>query len=87
MKVSKRRGETISSALAIGIPKNQDSSGMIFEASLTGTKEVAEDLAKQMLIEALKTRNIMDYDVVSTSSEVTIVRGIGCTVSLAIMLP
>jgi len=55
---SQKPGETIASAVAIGIPESDDSFGVIMEHSDTCSQEKIEEYIKNMVIEGFKTRKI-----------------------------
>jgi arginine decarboxylase len=71
-KVSQLPGEIISAAIAVAIPKDSTKPGVIMEYSASSHKEEAEEIVKNMAIEAMKSRNeeIKEIKVKSTSHKV-----------------
>ena len=65
-------GEQISSAVAVGIPKNANDIGVIMEYSGKVTKEEAENTARSMTIEAMNNHNIQIDEVISTASSAVV---------------
>lgn len=87
MVTSGEVGETIAAALAVGIPQDRNRNGVIFEASVVGSKQTAEDQACRMVEEALLARRNGPFEIMSVSAEVVINDRIGCAVSAALLLP
>lgn len=59
------REELISSAVAVGIPKNKNEIGVIMEYSCLGNKEESVSIAKKLVAEALLRRGINDFDIIA----------------------
>ena len=57
----------VSSAIAVGIPVNPMDVGVIMETSGLQEKDIIEDYAREMVIRAMKKRNIQIEKVMSTS--------------------
>ena len=84
---SDKIGETISVAISIGIPKNSKKNGVIFEANKIGKKEEAEEFVDNMAKEALTSRGIDSFQILTIGSELTIRKELGCVVCAAVLLP
>lgn len=80
-------GQTVSSAIAVGLPRDRTKTGVIFEAGLIGYCEAAEESARQMAQEALRARGVREFEIKMVSSELTIAEKTGCVVSVAVLLP
>lgn len=59
------REELISSAVAVGIPKNKNEIGVIMEYSCLGNKEDSVSIARKLVAEALLRRGINDFDIIA----------------------
>lgn len=68
-KTTKRKGELISSAVAVGIPNDPASIGVIMEYSGVCTKDEALQMVENMVRDAMNTRNKTIKKVLSTSVE------------------
>lgn len=68
---SNKKGEIISAAIAVGIPKEKDDIGVIMEFSGPVSEEVARETVFRMTVEAMKNRNISldDVEILSVSCE------------------
>ena len=80
------KGITISSALGVGIPKDDSLSGMIFESSISGPKDRAIKLVEQMVIESFKARQVELKEIVVVASEIEAQDHIACTMAAALLL-
>lgn len=77
-KTSSHRGEIISSAIAIAIPKDNSLAGVIMEHSDNSPLSLTEIKAKQMAEEAMEIRKIKDF-IVKCKGVETIVNNIATT--------
>lgn len=84
---SDSKGQLISSAIAIGVPKDGQLSGMIFEAIKTAEENKAAQEAILMVQRAMETRGVSEFETIVISSQVLVNDEIACTVSAAVMLP
>lgn len=66
---SDRDKTNIASAISIGIPRNLDDSGVIFEASILGTASEATQAAETMVVEAFQARRKELGNIVSAAKE------------------
>lgn len=55
-KCTHKKGELISSAIAVGLPINKNNIGVIMEFSGNCNKETAKEIVKKMVIEAMDKR-------------------------------
>jgi pyruvoyl-dependent arginine decarboxylase (PvlArgDC) len=85
-RINATKGLTISSAIGVGIPEDQEQNGMILEASIKGPKEKAEMLVRQMIVEAFDARHVKLEESVIVSSEMERSHNIACTVAAALLL-
>lgn len=69
---SDKIGETISSAVAVCIPKNTTDVGVIMEHSSISSKIEAEETAKALAVQAMQDRGIPFSEVISTAVECTV---------------
>ncbi len=71
-KVSQIMGDIITAAIAVAIPVDSSKPGVIMEYSASSHKEEAEEITKNMVKEAMKTRNeeIKQIKVVSATHKV-----------------
>jgi arginine decarboxylase len=84
--INETDGILISSAIGVGIPDNNKNNGMIFEASITGSKEKAEISVCRMIEEAFESRGYILKDSIVVSSEIEISKNISCTLAAALLL-
>lgn len=68
-KSTSKRGEIVSAAIAVGIPKCSDQIGVIMEFSDFCSKSVAEDKVKAMVVEAMNFRNYEISEILFSSAE------------------
>jgi len=87
MMFGEKAGQRIASALAVGLPRESGKNGVIFEAATFGDKTMAETIATDMVKEALASRGVGAYEVLTVSAELTINDRVGCVVSIAVLLP
>lgn len=80
-------GETIAAALAVDIPQDRERTGVFFEASGTGDKEIVEERACRMVEEALSARGVGIFEIMPVSAEIVIDGGTDCAASAALLLP
>lgn len=71
-------GQIISSAVAVGIPEDENHAGIIMEYSVGGRKDTAETIVRSMAEAALNMRGLKIKSIESISAEHTIER-IGAT--------
>lgn len=71
---SNREGETISSAVGIGLPMNNDDVGIIMECAGAYSASNAERIVKQMVIDAMENHGIICKEVICSSIEKIIER-------------
>jgi len=69
---SDAHGATISSAVAIAIPKDRSIAGVIMEHSGADSRDVIETKVRAMATEAMRMRNIKDFDVKSLGIEAVV---------------
>lgn len=74
---SSNAGETISSAIAIGIPANENDNGVIMEISGVGSAESMEHRVRNMAERAMKNHGIELANIVASSAERTVQEGDG----------
>ncbi len=79
-------GITIACAVAVGVPRSREQSGVIFEAGSTANRDEVEHAATSMVREALHRRGIEEFDVMVVSSELTIADKTGAVASVALLL-
>lgn len=79
-------GKTIAAALAVGIPQDRERNGVIFEASVVGNKQTAEERACSMVEEALLARADGAFEIMTVAAETTIEYRTGCALSAALLL-
>jgi arginine decarboxylase len=80
-------GKTIGSAIAVGKPFVSERSGMIFEVSLVGSLDAARDIAERMVRESFQARGLEVGSITTEGSELVVSNGIGCVLSVVLMLP
>ena len=80
------KGITISSAIGVGIPKDDSLNGMIFESSISGPKDRAAKLVNQMILEAFSIRNVELKEVIVVATEIEAQDHIACTMAAALLL-
>ncbi|MBQ7328371.1 MAG: arginine decarboxylase, pyruvoyl-dependent [Oscillospiraceae bacterium] len=66
-------GTTISAAVAVGIPVDTSSNGVIMEHSALGTKREAEEIVRTYVKQAMLSRNLAIKEIVSVATEVTVI--------------
>jgi arginine decarboxylase len=66
---SDKAGETISSATAIGIPKNSHDVGILMEHSEFSSKVETEEIVRSLALQAMKDRDIPVLEIVSIAVE------------------
>lgn len=80
-------GETISAAVAVGIPVEPDAAGLIMECSGVGTPEVWEKRARDMVLEGMEIiRNRQVREIKSTSASIT-VTSVGAVFAAVVLCP
>jgi arginine decarboxylase len=84
---SETADKVISSALAIGVPRDRERCGVIFEATRADTAENVRQIALNMVEEALKERGLEADNIFAVSAETTVTEGVGCALCAALMLP
>lgn len=70
-------GETISSAVAIGVPADENENGVIMEISGVGSAVSMEHRVRKMAEQAMKNHGIELANIVSSSAERTVQEGEG----------
>lgn len=68
-KSSNKKGETVSAAVAVGIPANSQNIGTIMEFSGFCDKTNAEKIVKEMVVEAMNIRGYDIKDILFASAE------------------
>ncbi|MDQ1240262.1 MAG: arginine decarboxylase [Thermodesulfobacteriota bacterium] len=80
-------GETISAAVAVGIPLDRGEAGLIMECSGVGTPEVWEQTARDMVLEGMeKIRNRKIREIKSTSASITVAT-VGAVFAAVVLCP
>lgn len=74
----KEYGQTIAAAIAVGIPRDRQKVGVIMEWAGCATLFAAESIVKDMVREAMKGRNVQDYDILLEGVESTVDEKITC---------
>ena len=84
---SSEAGRLVSSAIGLGLPKDPSLNGMIFEASLSGSKQESEAMVRRMVEEAFENRNIaLDYSLVFSAEAAGRPGVVVCTVAAVLLL-
>ena len=68
----KEYGQTIAAAIAVGIPRDRQKVGVIMEWAGRATLFDAKSIVKDMVREAMKGRNVQDYDIQAEGVESTV---------------
>ncbi len=76
-KVSENKGETISAAVSVAIPKDKELCGLIMEYSAIGGKKETEETVREMAKIGFEMRGWEIDKIISKASECT-VENIGC---------
>ena len=79
-------GEIIASAVGIGIPRDKDRVGVIMEFGGVSDANAAEEVVRQMVIEAMKNHGIECEDVLVSSAEAAVPAGEYSSVISAVAL-
>lgn len=77
---------TISSVIGVGVPRDSSSNGVIFEASIDGSKDWATKQVENMIVEAFRSRQIALKKIITIGAELVLAEGVGCTVAAALLL-
>lgn len=83
---SNKQGETIASAVGVGIPKQSGNIGVIMEYAGVCSKEYAEKLVCEMVKEAMENHGIQCEKIISSSIEKTVCKKEFVTVISAVTL-
>jgi arginine decarboxylase len=74
-KVSAEHGIVIAAAVAVGIPEDPDSAGLIMECSIVGDQEVCEEQARRMVREGMEViRGVGIKEIKSISASLAVER-------------
>lgn len=79
-------GETISAAVAVGVPEDPSQAGLIMEYSTKGPKEEAETIVKKMVEEGMKLRGRKIKEIKSCAVEKKVER-IGAVFAAVVFAP
>ena len=78
--------EKISSGIIVGIPKNKNQSGLIFEVSKSCSLAKNKEECMIMITEGFKNRNIDNFSIKFVGKEAVVEKGFTTVVSVALLL-
>ncbi len=78
-------GQTIASAIGIGIPQDESQVGVIMEYAAETNKKNAENIVRNMVAHAMKNHKINCKEIKISSAEITVTEGYSTVISSVAM--
>ena len=81
---SQNEGEEIAAAVGIGISEDNSGAGIGFVCSLKGTKEEAEKLVEEMVVEGMEAKGLPHFKCLISADSIVVKKPWSCVIAAAV---